>query len=87
MNQEQSDIAVGLYPDVSSLEYHLVTIDRGFLANPGDTYIFVQASPIYSDNGLYFAYQRDIPRLDRKIAQDTFTFYNHLPFGRARPGT
>lgn len=78
MNQEQSDIAVGLYLDVSSLEDYLVTVDRGFLANPGDTYIFVQASPIYPDNGLYFAYQRDIPRLDRKIAQDTFTFYNHL---------
>jgi hypothetical protein len=78
MNQEQSDIAVGLYLDVSSLEDPLVTIDQGFLANPGDTYIFVQATPIYSDNGLYFAYQRDIPRLDRKIAQDTFTFYNHL---------
>jgi hypothetical protein len=78
MNQERSDIAVGLYLDVSSLEDYLVTADRGFLANPGDTYIFVQASPIYSDNGLYFAYQRDTPRLDRKIAQDTFTFYNHL---------
>jgi hypothetical protein len=78
MNQERSDIAVGLYLDVSSLEDYLVTVDRGFLANPGDSYIFVQAIPIYSDNGLYFAYQQDIPRLDRKIAQDTFTFYNHL---------
>lgn len=78
MNQEQSDIAVGLYLDVSSLEDYLVSTDRGFLTNPADSYIFVQATPIYSDNGLYFAYQRDIPRLDRKIAQDTFTFYNHL---------
>lgn len=78
MDKEKSEIAVGLYLDVSSLEDYLVTTDRGFLANPGDTDIFVQATPIYSDNGLYFAYQRDIPRLDRKIAQDTFTFYNHL---------
>jgi hypothetical protein len=43
-----------------------------------DKYIFVQATTIYPGNGLYFAYQRDIPRLDRKLAQDTFAFYNHL---------
>ncbi len=78
VNKEKSDIAVGLYLDVSSIEEYLVITDREFLANPGDKYIFVQATPIYPDNGLYFAYQRDIPRMDRKIAQDTFTFYNHL---------
>ncbi|MFA6226814.1 MAG: hypothetical protein WC620_11755 [Methanoregula sp.] len=27
---------------------------------------------------MYFAYQRDIPRINRKIAEDTLTFYNHL---------
>ena len=78
MNKEKSDIAEGLYLDVSSLEDYLVAADREFLANPGDRYIFVQGTPFYPDNGLYFAYQRDIARMDRKIAQDTFTFYNHL---------
>jgi len=78
VNKEKSDIAEGLYLDVSSLEDYLVAADREFLANPGDKYIFIQGTPLYSGNGLYFAYQRDIPRLNRKLAQDTFTFYNHV---------
>ncbi|MEI7857439.1 MAG: hypothetical protein WCH85_08050 [Methanomicrobiales archaeon] len=78
VNKERSDIANGVYLDVSSLENYIVSTDREFLSNPHGNYIFVQATPLYPDNGLYFAYQRDIPRMDRKIAQDTFTFYNHL---------
>ena len=78
VNEDKSDIAEGLYLDISSIEDYLVAADREFLANPDDQYIFVQATPLYPENGLYFAYQRDISRLDRKIAQDTFTFYNHL---------
>lgn len=78
VNKEKSDIAIGLYFDISSIEDSLIATDREFLANPGDKFIFVQASPLYPDNGLYFAYQRDIPLMDRKIAQDSFTFYNHL---------
>ncbi len=78
VNKDRSDIAEGLYLDVSSLEGYLVTTDREFLTNPDEKYIFVQATPLYPDNGLYFAYQRDISRMDRKIALDTFTFYNHL---------
>jgi hypothetical protein len=78
VNKDKGDIAEGLYLDVSALEDYLVTADREFLANPGDRYIFVQGTPLYPSNGLYFVYQRDIARLDRKIAQDTFTFYNHL---------
>ena len=78
VNKDKSDIAEGLYLDISSIEDYLVAADREFLANPDDQYIFVQATPLYPENGLYFAYQRDISRLDRKISQDTFTFYNHL---------
>jgi hypothetical protein len=78
VSKDKGDIAEGLYLDVSALEDYLVTTDREFLANPGDRYIFVQGTPLYPGNGLYFVYQRDIARLDRKIAQDTFTFYNHL---------
>ena len=78
VNKDKSDIAEGIYLDVSSIEDYLIAADREFLANPDDKFIFVQATPLYPDNGLYFAYQRDIPKLDRKIAQDTFTFYNHL---------
>jgi len=78
VNKDRSDIAEGLYLDVSSVEDYLTAADQDFLTNPDETNIFVQATPFYPDNGLYFAYQRDIPRLDRKIAQDTFTFYNHL---------
>lgn len=78
VNKEKCDIAEGLYLDVSSIEDYLVSADQEFLTNPADKYIFIQATPFYQDNGLYFAYQRDIPRMDRKIAEDTFTFYNHL---------
>jgi len=78
VSKDRGDIAEGLYLDVSSIGGDLVTTDREFLANPGDKYIFVEATPLYPDNGLYFSYQRDIPKLDRKIAEDTFTFYNHL---------
>jgi hypothetical protein len=78
VNKDRSDIAEGLYFDISSLEDYLISTDREFLANPGSTNIYVQGVPFYPQNGLYFTYQRDIPRLDRKIAQDTFTFYNHL---------
>jgi len=78
VNKDKSDISEGLYFDVTSIEDYLVAADQEFLANPAGTYIFVQGTPLYPDNGLYYAYQRDIPRMDRKIAQDTFTFYNHL---------
>lgn len=78
VNQDRSDIAEGLYFDISSLEDHLVATDREFLANPGDKNIFVQGYPLYPENGLYFVYQRDISHLNRKLAQDTFTFYTHL---------
>jgi len=78
VNKDRSDIAEGLYIDISSLEEELITADREFLVNPGDTNIFVQGTPFYPDNGLYFAYQRDISKMDRKIAEDTFTFYSHL---------
>lgn len=78
VNKDKSDIAEGLYFDVTSLEDYLTATDREFLANPSDKNIFVQGTPFYPDNGLYYSYQRDIPRLDRKIAQDTFSFYNHL---------
>jgi len=27
---------------------------------------------------LFFVYQRDIPKIDRKIANDTFVFYAHI---------
>lgn len=78
MNKERTDIAESLYLDVSSFGDYLIAIDREFLANPSDAYIFVQQTPIYPDNGLYFAFQRDISKMDRKVAQDTFTFYYHL---------
>lgn len=78
VNKDRSDIAEGLFIDVSSLEEELIAADRDLLAKPDDTNIFVQGTPFYPDNGLYFAYQRDIPKMDRKIAQDTFTFYSHV---------
>lgn len=78
VNKDKSDIAEGIYLDILSIEDYLISADQEFLANPDDKYIFVQATPLYRDNGLYFAYQRDIPRMDRKIAEDTFSFYNHL---------
>ena len=78
LNKDQSNTAEGLYIDVSSMEDYLISVDQGFIAHPDDKYIFVQAAPLYPDNGLYFAYQRDIPKMDRKIAQDTVKFYNHL---------
>ena len=78
VNKDKSDVAEGLYLDVSSLEDYLVAADREFLANSDDKYIYVQGTPLYSEHGLYFAYQRDISKMDRKIAQDTFAFYNHL---------
>ena len=78
VSKERSDVAGGIYIDVSSFENYLVEIDQNFLANPDDKYIFIQSTPLYPDNGLYFAYQRDISKMDRKIAQDTFMFYGHL---------
>ena len=78
INKDKGDVAEGLYFDVLLHEDYLVAIDQEFLANLNDKYIFVQGTPLYPDNGLYYVYQRDVSRLDRKIANDTFTFYNHL---------
>lgn len=78
MNKDKADIAEGLYLDVSWVEEYLIMIDQEFVANPDTKYIFVHVTPLYPDNGLYFAYQQDIFKLDRNIAKDTFTFYNHL---------
>jgi hypothetical protein len=80
MNKERSDIAEGVYLDVSLLEGPLVKADQEF-QTPGDDcddFVFVQSNPLYPDNGLYYAYQRDIPKINRKIATEVFTFYDHL---------
>jgi hypothetical protein len=76
--KDKTEIAVGISLDIESLEEYLLATDQGFQADDGERYIFVQATPLYPDNGLYFSYQRDIPKMDRKVAQDTFTFYTHL---------
>jgi hypothetical protein len=78
LNKDRSDVAEGLYLDVSSLRDNLVATDQEFLANPGDNYIYVQATPLYPAKDLYFAYMQDIPTMNRKSAQDTVIFYNHL---------
>lgn len=78
VNKDKADIAEGLYLDVSWLEDYLLTTNQEFIDNPDDKYIFVHVTPLYPDNGLYFAYQKDIFKMDRNIAKDTFTFYNHL---------
>lgn len=78
INKDKSDIAEGLYLDISWLEDYLVTTNQEFIANPDEKYIFVHVTPLYPDNGLYFAYQQDIFKMDRNLAKDTFTFYNHL---------
>lgn len=78
--KEKSDIAEGLYLDVSALNKTLALADKEFQhpEDDCDADIYVQSSPLYPANGLYYSYQRDIPKLDRKIARDTFAFYNHL---------
>jgi hypothetical protein len=77
VDKEKSDIAEGLYLDVSGLEERLVTADREFTTN-GDKYIYINSDPFYTDKGLYYVYQRDIPKIDRKISNDTFVFYAHI---------
>jgi hypothetical protein len=80
LNKEKSDIAEGLYLDVSSLEGPLVIADQEF-QTPGDDcddFVFARSNPLYPDNGLYYSYQRDIPKINRVIARDTFSFYSHL---------
>ena len=80
LNKERSDIAEGLYLDISSLEDTLALADQEF-QNPADDCdadVFVQSSPLYPDNGLYYSYQRDIPKLNRTIARHTFAFYDHV---------
>jgi hypothetical protein len=78
VNKDKADIAEGLYLDVSWIEDYLNTTKQEFLENPEDKYIFVHVTPLYPNNGLYYVYQKDIFKLDRNIAKDTFTFYNHL---------
>jgi hypothetical protein len=78
VDKDKVEIAEGLSLDIESLEAYLLTTDQGFLENSGERYVFVQATPLYPDNGLYFSYLRDIPKMDRKVAKDTFSFYNHL---------
>lgn len=78
VNKDKSDIAEGLYLDISNLEDYLFTTNQEFITNPDSKFIFVHVTPLYPSNGLYFAYQKDIFKMDRKIAKDTFIFYNHL---------
>jgi hypothetical protein len=80
LNKEKGDIAEGLYLDVSGLQDSLNLADYEFQHHYDDcdADIFVESTPLYPANGLYYAYQRDIPKLDRNIAKDTFAFYDHL---------
>jgi hypothetical protein len=79
LSKEKLDISEGISIDISALNQNLLNIDQSFLENSNnDKYIFLRLTPIYPDNGLYFSYQRDISKLDRKVANDTFVFYHHL---------
>ena len=80
LGKDRSDIAEGLYLDVSSLEAPLVTADEEFQTpeDDCDDFVFARSNPLYPDNGLFYAYQRDIPKINRTIATDTFRFYSHL---------
>jgi hypothetical protein len=80
LSKEKSDIAEGLYLDVSGIQDSLLLADYEFQHHYDDcdADIFVESTPLYPANGLYYAYQRDIPKLDRKLARDTFAFYDHL---------
>ena len=77
VDKEKSDIAEGLFLDISSLEENLVSADSEFTSK-GDNYIYIQPDPFYTDKGLFYVYQRDIPKIDRKIANETFIFYGHV---------
>jgi hypothetical protein len=65
---------------VSALENPLVLADQEFQTpeDDCDDFVFARSNPLYPDNGLYYSYQRDIPKINRKLATDTFTFYSHL---------
>lgn len=80
LNKEKSDIAEGLYLDVSSLEAPLVLADKEFQESGEDCddLVFARSNPLYPDNGLYYSYQRDIPKINRVLARNTFSFYSHL---------
>jgi len=80
LNKERSDIADGILLDVSLLEGPLIKADQEFqtTGDERDDFVFAQSNPLYPDNGLYYEYQRDIPKINRKIATDVFTFYDHL---------
>jgi len=82
--EEQCNIAVAIYIDISSIENKFnYSINRFSLeminnTNPLDNpnYIMTTTIQYYDDNGLYYVFGKDISRFDSDTSTDLYEFYS-----------
>jgi hypothetical protein len=75
---EKQNIAKAFSLEITSLQDDLKNMDTGFLNETGQNAVFIQETPFYSDQGMYFLLQKDIFLLDDNTSQDLFIFYTNL---------
>ena len=75
---EKKNVAKAFSLEITSIKETLKNMDANFVDNAANTDIFIQETPFYSDQGMYFLLQKDIFLLDDNTSQDLFIFYTNL---------
>jgi len=80
---EQQNIAQALFLDVSIIEDHFNSTLEDLNLNLNNMnsseksldMIWVDPRPYYSNNGLYFGFQKDISKFDTNLSADLYSYY------------
>jgi hypothetical protein len=83
---EQHNIASALYYDVQKINqsfnrtmvFKEKTDNEARIDHPNAIIHFVQNTPYYSSDGLYYAFQHDISKFDKSLSQDIYLFYEYV---------
>lgn len=78
MFNEKKVIAKSFSVEISTLKDYLIQLDGDFSNESLENEIFIQETPFYYDNGMYYILQRDIFRLDYKSSYEIYMFYTNL---------
>jgi len=77
LNFSRKNIAYALLYEISQIEKPLQGIAEEFKKDDGNSMIIVPQR-IYTENGLYYVFQKDISDFDKKLSNMLYDFYYNL---------
>lgn len=69
---------MGFSLEIDAMKDDLISLNAGFLNATSENEVFIQETPFYSDNRMYFLFRKDLFLLDDKTSRDLFLFYTNL---------